>query len=83
VKDALAFLLLRVGRQPVWIEEETMALVGLAVTLFGFLVAAGSVGLSSSTGARLVLVLAGIAISLFGIMGLINPTYQKNATWNR
>ncbi|PYR29537.1 MAG: hypothetical protein DMF92_11485 [Acidobacteria bacterium] len=60
-----------------------MGLVGLAVTFFGFLVAAGSVGLSSSTGARLVLVVVGIAISLFGIMGLINPAYQKDANWNK
>jgi len=60
-----------------------MGLVGLAVTFFGFLIAAGSVGLSSSTGARLVLVLAGIAISLFGILGLINPAYQKDVIWKK
>jgi len=60
-----------------------MALVGLAVTFFGFLVAAGSVGLSSSNAARLVLVVVGIGISLFGIMGLINPAYQKDAVWKR
>jgi hypothetical protein len=60
-----------------------MGLVGLAVTFFGFLIAAGSVGLSSSTGARLVLVLAGIAISVFGILGLINPAYQKDAIWKK
>jgi hypothetical protein len=60
-----------------------MGLVGLAVTFFGFLIAVGSVGLSSSTGARLVLVLVGIAISLFGIMGLINPAYQKDVIWKK
>jgi len=60
-----------------------MAFVGLVVTLIGFLVAAGSVGIMSGTGGRLILVLAGIAISLFGILGLINPAYQKNAVWKR
>ena len=60
-----------------------MGLVGLAVTFFGFLVAAGSVGLSYSTGARLVIVLVGIVISLVGIMGVINPAYQKNAVWKK
>jgi hypothetical protein len=60
-----------------------MAFVGLVVTLVGFFVAAGSVGIMSSTGGRLILVLAGIAISLFGILGLINPAYQKNAVWKR
>ena len=60
-----------------------MALVGVLVTFVGFLIAASSVGIMSATGGRLVMVLVGIAVSLFGIMGLINPTYQKNATWNR
>jgi hypothetical protein len=60
-----------------------MAFVGIIVTFLGFLVAAGSVGLTSSNGIRLVIVLVGIAISLGGIMGLINPAYQKNAVWKR
>jgi hypothetical protein len=60
-----------------------MALVGLVVTLVGFLVAVSSVGLASGTGVRLVMVLAGIVISLGGIMGIINPAYQKNAVWKR
>jgi hypothetical protein len=60
-----------------------MALVGLLVTLAGFLVAISSVGLVSGTGVRLVMVLAGIVISLGGIMGIINPAYQKNAVWKR
>lgn len=60
-----------------------MALGGIAITMLGFLVAAGSVGLTSSNGARLGLVLLGIAISLFGILGVINPAYQKDAVWKR
>ena len=60
-----------------------MALVGLLVTLAGFLVAASSVGLASATGVRLIMVVAGIAISLGGIIGMINPAYQKNAVWKR
>jgi predicted phage tail protein len=65
------------------IEGGTMAIVGLAVTLLGFVVAASSVGLTAANGMRLVIVLVGIAISLGGIMGLINPAYQKNAVWKR
>ena len=64
-------------------KEGTMALAGVIVTFLGFLLAASSVGLSSSTGVRLVIVLVGIVISLAGIMGLINPAYQKNAVWNK
>ncbi len=60
-----------------------MAFAGLAVTLLGFLVAVGSLGLASGNGARLALVLIGIAISLGGIFGLINPTYQKDAVWKK
>jgi hypothetical protein len=60
-----------------------MAIVGLVVTLAGFLLAAGSVGLATANGVRLVLVLAGIAISLGGIFGLINPAYQQNAVWKK
>jgi hypothetical protein len=60
-----------------------MALVGLVVTFVGFLIAASSVGIMSATGGRLVMVLVGIALSLFGIMGLINPAYQKDAVWKR
>ena len=60
-----------------------MALVGLVITFVGFLLAAASVGISSSNGVRLVLVLVGIMISLGGIVGVLNPTYQKNAVWKR
>ena len=60
-----------------------MGFAGIIVTFAGFLLAASSVGLMVGTGGRLILVLVGIAISLFGIMGLINPAYQKNAVWKR
>jgi cytochrome c biogenesis protein CcdA len=60
-----------------------MGFVGLIITFVGFLLAASSVGIMSSTGGRLLLVLVGIVISLFGIMGVINPAYQKNAVWKK
>ena len=60
-----------------------MALVGIVVTFAGFLLAASSVGLMSGNGGRLGLVLVGIVISLVGIMGIINPAYQKNAVWKK
>ena len=60
-----------------------MALVGLVITFVGFLLAAGSVGISSSNTVRLVLVLIGIGMSLAGIMGPINQAYQKDAVWRR
>ena len=60
-----------------------MAFGGLVVTLIGFLLAVSSVGMTSSTTGRLGLVLVGIAVSLFGIMGPINGAYQKNAVWKK
>jgi hypothetical protein len=60
-----------------------MALVGLVITFVGFLLAAASVGISSSTTVRLILVLIGIGMSLAGIMGPINQAYQKNVIWKR
>jgi hypothetical protein len=60
-----------------------MAIAGLFVTLAGFLIAVLSVGIASAASVRLIIVLVGIAVSLGGIIGLINPAYQKNALWKR
>jgi len=60
-----------------------MALVGLVVTFAGFVLAAASVGITPSTTGRLGMVLVGIVLSLIGILGVINPAYQKNAIWKK
>lgn len=60
-----------------------MVYVGLLITLAGFALSLMSLSLASSTGARMGMVLAGIAVSLFGIIGVINPAYIKNAIWKR
>lgn len=60
-----------------------MALAGVVITFAGFVLAAASVGISSSTTGRLGLVLVGIVMSLVGILGVINPAYQKNAVWKK
>ena len=60
-----------------------MAFIGLGVALLGFLLAAGSVGITASTGARLGIVIVGIFVSLFGIMGILNPAYMKDAIWKK
>jgi hypothetical protein len=60
-----------------------MALVGIVVTFVGFLMAAFSVGIATATSVRLIIVLVGILVSLGGIIGLINPAYQKNAVWRK
>jgi hypothetical protein len=60
-----------------------MTFAGLAITFAGFLVAFFSLGLTDSTAGRMALVLAGIAISLVGIMGVMTPAYQKRWIWKR
>lgn len=54
-----------------------MTFVGLAVTFLGFIIAFISLGVTDSAGGRLGMVLAGIVVSLIGIMGVITPAYQK------
>jgi len=60
-----------------------MAIAGIIITLLGFLISVLSVGISSSTSARLIIVLVGIAVSLGGIIGVLNPAYMKNAIWRK
>jgi hypothetical protein len=59
-----------------------MILVGLAVTLLGFVIAILSLTLHS-VGTQLVVVLLGLAVSLFGILGILNKHYLKNAIWKK
>ncbi len=60
-----------------------MAFAGIVVTFLGFLIAAASVGVMAGTSGRLVMVLVGIVVSLIGIIGVINPAYQKEAVWRK
>ena len=60
-----------------------MTFAGLAVAFLGFLIAFASLGMTESTGARMGLVLAGIVVTLVGIMGVIVPAYQKTWIWKR
>ena len=48
-----------------------MAGIGIVVTLLGFIIAVMSLGMTSSVNGRMIMVLVGIAVSFFGIMGLI------------
>jgi hypothetical protein len=60
-----------------------MTFVGLAVTFLGFVIAFVSLGVTDSTGVRMGMVLAGIVVSLVGIMGVITPAYQKTWIWKQ
>ena len=60
-----------------------MVWAGVLMTLLGFLISFVSLGLAGSTGVRMIMSLAGIAVSIFGILGMINTAYLKNAMWKR
>ncbi len=57
-------------------------LVGILITLSGFVISVLSLALNSNI-ARLAVVLFGIAVSLFGIIGVLNRAYLKNAIWKK
>lgn len=60
-----------------------MILIGLLTTVLGFLITLMSLGLTQAVGLRLAMVIAGIAVSLFGILGLINRAFLQNAIWRK
>lgn len=59
-----------------------MILIGLLTIVLGFVIALFSL-LLHSVGGQLLLVLLGIGVSLFGIMGVLNKHYLKNAIWKK
>ena len=59
------------------------AAIGLLIIFLGFLLSLLSLSLATSVGARMAMVLAGIALSLAGIIGVLNRAYLKNAIWKR
>jgi hypothetical protein len=60
-----------------------MAIAGVLVTFLGFVIAFFSLSMTQSVNGRMVMVIVGIVVSLVGILGLINPAYQKNANWRK
>jgi hypothetical protein len=60
-----------------------MIFVGILLAILGFVISLLSLAATSSVGGRMALVLVGLAVSLFGILGVLNKAYQKNAIWKR
>ena len=60
-----------------------MALAGVVITFLGFLISVMSLGMTSSVGGRMAMVLVGLAVSLIGIIGVINRAFLKNAIWRK
>ena len=60
-----------------------MRLIGIACVLGGWAVAVAGVLVTTSVSARTLLACVGIAISLFGSLGVLNGYYLERALWKR
>jgi len=60
-----------------------MYIAGVVLTFIGFLISVLSLGMTSSVNGRLILVLIGIAVSLGGIIGVLNRACLSKAIWRR
>jgi uncharacterized membrane protein YgaE (UPF0421/DUF939 family) len=58
-----------------------MRLVGLLLAVVGWLIPVVGLTVAQSLGARFVLVVLGIGISLLGILVVLNKAHLKNAIW--
>ncbi len=58
-----------------------MKIVGVVVVLVGWLIPLVGLTITQSTSARFVLVFLGIAVTMFGILGVLNKAHLKNAIW--
>ena len=58
-----------------------MKLVGLVMTLLGWLVPVATLTVTQSNAARMIVTLLGIAVSLVGILVVLNKAHLKNAIW--
>ena len=60
-----------------------MRLVGVGVVLLGWIVAVAGLFVTSAASARIMFACAGITISLFGSLGILNGYYLERAIWKK
>lgn len=58
-----------------------MKIAGLALVVVGWLLPIVALSYTQSLKARFVIAVIGIAISLFGILGVLNKEHLKRAIW--
>ena len=62
-------------------QPAAMKLVGVVVTVAGWLVVLFGLHVTASVGGRMILSLVGLAISLVGVLGILPAACNKNAIW--
>jgi hypothetical protein len=58
-----------------------MQIVGILLVLIGWIIPVVGVTITQSLGARFILVVLGITVSLIGILGVLNKAHLKKAIW--
>ena len=60
-----------------------MKLVGVPCVLGGWLLAVSGLFITPSNGGRILIACLGIAVSLYGSLGVLNGYYLERAIWKR
>ena len=60
-----------------------MRLLGILVVLGGWAIAMSGLIVTSATSVRLILACVGIAVSLYGSLGVLNGYYLQRAIWKQ
>ena len=60
-----------------------MIIAGIVITFLGWVIAVASLGVMSSVGGRMIMALVGIAVSLVGIIGVLNRAFLSKAIWRK
>ena len=77
------FLLLKPleGKVSLGAQPSGMKLVGVLVTIFGWLIVLFGLHIASGVGGRLATTIVGMIVSLVGILGILPVACNKNAIW--
>ena len=60
-----------------------MRLLGIACVVGGWLLAVAGLFFTASNAGRIVIACAGIALSLYGSLGILNGYYLERAIWKK
>jgi hypothetical protein len=81
--SAVKFMAIKKLEGPIALGSQpaAMKIVGLAITVVGWLVVLFGLHLSQGVGGRMVIALVGLAISLVGPLAILPAACNKNAIW--
>ncbi len=60
-----------------------MRIAGLGIILGGWVIAMSGLFVTSSNSVRIILACTGIAVSVFGNLGVLNKYYLERAIWKK